>query len=76
MNNRNGFGVPAASPSPRSPPSPGVPPSDATHDDALFEHWLVEHRPVRRTVSSRPPAREAQHDGDPIGDQVADRWFR
>jgi hypothetical protein len=44
------------------------------NEDALLERWLASP-PARRPMSSRPPPHEALA-RDPLGDDVADAWFR
>ena len=42
--------------------------------DELLDRWL-SRAPPRRASSSRPPAAEGEA-REPIGDSVADAWFR
>lgn len=43
--------------------------------DDLLDRWLSQ-TPRGRAWSSRPPATEANEAREPIGDTVADAWFR
>jgi hypothetical protein len=43
--------------------------------DELLDRWLSQ-APRGRPWSSRPPPAEAREAREPIGDSVADAWFR
>lgn len=43
--------------------------------DDLLDRWLSKP-PRRHALSSRPPPAEARESHEPIGDSVADAWFR
>jgi hypothetical protein len=43
--------------------------------DELLDRWL-SRAPRRRASSSRPPAAETREAHEPIGDSIADGWFR
>jgi hypothetical protein len=43
--------------------------------DELLDRWLAR-TPRRRAWSSRPPAPETREAREPIGDSIADAWFR
>ncbi len=43
--------------------------------DALLDRWL-SNPPRRHVPSSRPPPSDARDAPEPIGDSVADAWFR
>jgi hypothetical protein len=43
--------------------------------DDLLDRWLSQ-APRGRARSSRPPPSEAKDAPEPIGDSVADAWFR
>jgi hypothetical protein len=52
---------------------PDATPDRTASDDPLLQRWL-DRAPIKR-VSSWPP-RAGRSDHEPIGDSVADRWFR
>lgn len=43
--------------------------------DGLLDRWLSQGAP-RLQLSSRPPPKGAREELEPIGDSVADAWFR
>ncbi|HEX8791916.1 MAG TPA: hypothetical protein VF765_13270 [Polyangiaceae bacterium] len=43
--------------------------------DELLDRWLSKP-PRRHALSSRPPPADAREPPEPIGDSVADAWFR
>ncbi len=55
-------------------PTPEPERPSLTRGDELFKEWLA--RPPARSPSSRPAASARDEPRDPLGDAVADRWFR
>jgi hypothetical protein len=49
-------------------------PREVEDDDALLQGWLAKSRP-RKSPSTRPRPESASPPA-PIGDSIADRWFR